>query len=373
MATISKCVSVGTLIALFLFYITSSYLKKITEPTSFEEIETAHSATFPSITVCPRKWGQDNFQTFEDVKVSIDEFKAKTSAWLGQEGIGVTHSLKDLKNASVLSTYFNATLDYVWEVSAIMQPQKSNPLIPCLTLNIPPYLDLESKQGIHFIKVKVTENGDNLYFSKHDYHQSQANFHIDQSVSFEILKPGLGYIEYLVQTETTLLNKARYACLEGNSMYLKVCLDNFINGQLGCSLPWTPITDEIRVCETEDDLKAFRNLSFHMTSKDIQKLITQQGCFKPNCKKTTWTKNQYIETWPVSSDKTEFYIMITSNSKVLQRKEVLLADLQTFVADIGSYLGFFLGASILSLTELGITYLKKTCKAILDKFFSKSI
>ena len=59
--------------------------------------------------------------------------------------------------------------------------------------------------------------------------------------------------------------------------------------------------------------------------------------------------------------------MITPDSKVLQRKEVLLADFGTFLADIGSYLGFFLGASILSLTELGLAYLKTTCKTVLEK------
>ena len=372
MTTISKCINVVILTSLFLYYIINSYLTKLSEPTTFEEVEKTHCATFPSLTVCPRNWGQDDFKTFDDVLVAIDAFKAKTQAWLGQEGIGVPQVLKDLKNESMLFEDFNTSLDYVWESSAIMQPQAFNPIIPCLTINVPPNLK-SPEQGINYIRVKINDNQDNLYLTKHGYHQSQENYHIDQSVSFEILKPDLGHIEYLIQTETSLLNKVRHDCLEDNSMYLKVCLDDFIADQLSCSLPWTSRqVSGSRQCQSEVDLQAFRNLSFHMTSKKIKDLIAKKGCFKPNCKTSTWTKNQYIETWPLDGY-TEFYIMITPDSKVLQRKEVLLADFGTFLADIGSYLGFFLGASILSLTELGLSYIKKTCKTIFDKICSRSL
>ena len=366
MTTVSKFINIAILTSLFLFFIINSYLTKLSEPTTFEEVEKTNCATFPSLTVCPRNWGQDNFKTFDDVLIAIDAFKAKTQAWLGQEGIGVPQVLKNLKNESMLSEDFNSSLDYVWESSAIMQPQAFNPIIPYVTLNVPPNLK-SPQQGINYIKVKINDNQDNLYLTKHGYHQSQENYHIDQSVSFEILKPSLGHIEYLIQTETSLLNKVRHDCLEDNSMYLKTCLDDFIADQLGCSLPWT--SRQVfgsRQCQTEVDLQAFRNLSFHMTSKQIKDLITKKGCFKANCKTSTWIKNQYIETWPLDGY-TEFYIMITPDSKVLQRKEVLLADFGTFLADIGSYLGFFLGASILSLTELGIAYLKTTCKTVLEK------
>ena len=47
------------------------------------------------------------------------------------------------------------------------------------------------------------------------------------------------------------------------------------------------------------------------------------------------------------------------DAKVLQRQEVLLADFSTFVVDCGSYLGLFLGASILSLTDSALAYVVK--------------
>ena len=50
--------------------------------------------------------------------------------------------------------------------------------------------------------------------------------------------------------------------------------------------------------------------------------------------------------------------------KVLQRKEIRLADFSTFIADCGSYLGLFLGASILSLSDIGISLVKKVMKVL---------
>ena len=45
------------------------------------------------------------------------------------------------------------------------------------------------------------------------------------------------------------------------------------------------------------------------------------------------------------------------------KEEIKLADFSTFMADCGSYLGLFLGASILSLSEIGVTLAKRLKKA----------
>ena len=48
-----------------------------------------------------------------------------------------------------------------------------------------------------------------------------------------------------------------------------------------------------------------------------------------------------------------------SDAYTIQRKEILIADFSTFVVDCGSYLGLFLGASILSLTDTVLAYILK--------------
>ena len=223
------------------------------------------------------------------------------------------------------------------------------------------------KKGNQQIAITISDNVDWIYLTKHEYQQSQHNYQLDQSEGFEILSPDSYHIALLAQTETIHLKKGRYECCEDNSMNLKSCLDNFIAEQLKCYLPWTKSESQFVKCQTKEDLNAFRNLSFYMTSTEVTKLISRKGCFKPNCRVSKWTQN-IIEK---GEDKTHtsVYFTIPSDTKVLQRNEVLLADLQTFVVDCGSYLGLFLGASVLSLTELGHSFFKTVSKAFHKKFF----
>ena len=64
----------------------------------------------------------------------------------------------------------------------------------------------------------------------------------------------------------------------------------------------------------------------------------------------------YIEDY----DSTQIRIYIPSTAKVIQRKEIRLANMATFIADVGSYLGLFLGGSILSLIDIALTFVVNT-------------
>ena len=95
-----------------------------------------------------------------------------------------------------------------------------------------------------------------------------------------------------------------------------------------------------------------------------------KGCFRPNCKQTTWTKNQFTNYWDNEGSAFVAFI-IPSSAKVIQRKEIRLADFSTFIADCGSYLGLFLGASVLSLIDIVIAYIKRTFKAIYESIHNR--
>ena len=328
------------------------------EPTSYEEIEVENYATFPSITLCPRNSGYDNFSTFNDVMQDIEELNENTHAGLWIEGL---RQYLDLKDSTLLTTKLNTSMDYVWEYSAVLQHQFQNAIIPCITINFPPHK--MSNQGTLNLQVSVKDYNPstNIYFTKHEYKQLRHSYQIDQSLSYQLLMKHEGHTEYFIQIETSHLKKSRFDCFEDNSMYFKDCIEEFIAEQIGCYLPWTKQSPISRnVCQGQQELKDFRNLSFHMMSQsqEIQDMIAKKGCFKPNCRQTTWTKNQFIERWKRENE-TFLLMIIPPSAKVLQRKEVLLADVSTFVADCGSYLGLFLGASILTLTNLVIAFIRK--------------
>ena len=68
----------------------------------------------------------------------------------------------------------------------------------------------------------------------------------------------------------------------------------------------------------------------------------------------------YHEIWyPGNENQTLILFAVPDTSKTLVRREIMLADFATFMADCGSYLGLFLGASILSLSEIGVTAFKQ--------------
>ena len=194
---------------------------------------------------------------------------------------------------------------------------------------------------------------------------------MDRSVSFQLLSPGIGYSDFMIQTETISLKKSKYNCFEDNSMIFKDCINDFISEQIKCQLPWAKQTTNFSVCKTEEDLKSFRNLSIHIRKKDNKHKIDERGCFKHNCKRTTWIKNQYIERWVDGNNDTSIYLSILSSSKVVIRKEILLADYSTFIADCGSYLGLFVGASVLSLTDTFVAYFKRLYNSLLTRISMK--
>ena len=127
----------GCLVCTFLYTIIRSYLNVLDEPTTFEETEVKYHSTFPSITICPKQRKQDDYKTFSDLVKAIDNFKERTFATFGIDGLGVQRKEWDLKNSSVLQMEFNQTLDSVWTTSAIVQPDFTTRLTPCVTLNIP--------------------------------------------------------------------------------------------------------------------------------------------------------------------------------------------------------------------------------------------
>ena len=119
---------------------------------------------------------------------------------------------------------------------------------------------------------------------------------------------------------------------------------------------WDTLYHNYQPCQTSNQLEEFRNLSLTITSETMTQKINARGCFKPNCMKTTWVKNEYNENWQTQNE-TILYINLPSVMKVIQRKEIKLAGYSVLLADFGSYLGLFLGASVLSLTEMGAAYL----------------
>ncbi len=189
-----------------------------------------------------------------------------------------------------------------------------------------------------------------FYFEKHEYGQSMQNYDFDRS-QVEILHDNRAYNEYLTETETNWLKKSNFECIEDNSIFMTSCIDEFIAEEIGCILPWTKTISKLEKCSGTQKLIEFRNLSTHITSEALQLRLKTKGCMTPNCKKRSWTKTTNTESWQTNNVGAEMNIYVPFTAKVIKYQEIFLADFSTFLADCGSYMGLFLGASILSLTD----------------------
>ena len=199
-----------------------------------------------------------------------------------------------------------------------------------------------------------------FYFEKHEFGQSLQNYDFDRS-HLEILHPFVAYNEYLIQTETTWLKKSSFDCFEDNSLKITDCIDNFISEKMGCRLPWVKSTRRMKLneCSGTEKLKEFRNVSSSITSEKSKKALKRRGCLTPNCKKITWRRSANTESWYTHHNGTEMNIYVPFSAKVVRKQEIKLADFSTFLADCGSYLGLFLGASILSITDVLLSCFKR--------------
>ena len=171
-------------------------------------------------------------------------------------------------------------------------------------------------------------------------------------------------MEVLAETETIHVKKSTYDCYEDNSMKMTHCINDFYATQLGCQLPWAATGQGWKECQTPETLAQFRNLSFYITTDEMKAKVEDFGCLKANCRTFKWIKTPYDELWNRNVDGIGtyghgLYVVIPFTSKLLRRQEVMLADFGTFAADCGAYLGLFLGMSVLTITDIFLTFLKK--------------
>ena len=97
----------------------------------------------------------------------------------------------------------------------------------------------------------------------------------------------------------------------------------------------------------------------------IKKELNQAGCFVQNCYKRTWDiKSTNVEA---NQNTTEMVFSIFHNSKLTVKKEVKLYTFTNFFAEIGGYLGLFLGESLASFIFMSIDWMKVIAKAIQNK------
>ena len=349
----------------FLCAILMSFLQVLKEQTTFEEKILKKRGTLPSLTICEFHYeNNQKYKTLQDVMDSIEEKKQNIIA-----SILYQRENFDLKNQSILKEKFNTTYDQVWSHSATMFQDEAASIITCTTLNLD-FIKKPDNHGTFWLNLTVyrqvshaLDNFNNFYLEKHMPGQSLHNYQFDWVDGLDILYTKKGHTQIPIQTETISLNTRHHHCNQYNSLRFTQCIDDFMTEYLNCSVPW--ITNPTKPkCEGEAKLEEFRQYYRDISTKATKEKIKQRGCFQPNCEMTSW-KNAYVDSFELEKKNgTRLWFGLPSNTYTIRREEILLKDFPTFVADCGSYLGLFLGASVLSITDIIVS----SCKKLVEIF-----
>ena len=316
-----------------------------------------------SVTFCNRQFEPDNFASFDDIMEAIK--KTQQNNYLAKI-VYFSHHLwyeTNISDANQLKKYWNKEMEEIWSHGPHMQLHFPFSLIICTTLNLTglgKHRDMSVQ--LHLYLYDQTGSGI-FYIEKHQQGQSLYPYGFDKTDNFYVTHAGKGDFKTVTTEETISLKKSTYDCYEDNSMKKQDCINDFIAEELDCKLPWATYkgSSKLEECEGTEKFKEFKILSRDIKYTNLTEKLKKKGCFKPNCITYKWL-TKFHEHWDLNDPSNRTYSVIlfeiTSQSNTIVRKEIRLADFWTFLADCGSYLGLFLGASVLSLSETAVSLLK---------------
>ena len=326
------------------------------EPTTFEERTIKNQGSLPSITFCEDS-EDDDFTTMQDILDAMDKIKHKSNAYISFMGKGIDYEKVDLKDSTALSNRFNVTLDDIWSFTATVSQFHVPNIFVCSSANLD-FLKVPEQGRVNVNTNSCSEDKFTLRFEKHQPGQSLYNFQFDYNNGYQYYRQGIFQYKSFITVKTESLKTSTFDCYEDNSMKMTECIDEYIAEQLNCSLPWAKPLLGYDICNPNEKLEKFRNIHGNITAKASILNLTRKGCFKPNCLQTTW-QDSYVAWGSPEPNCSMVSFGLLSSAITIQREEILLADFSTFVVDCGSYLGLFLGASILSLTDSALAYVFK--------------
>ena len=172
---------------------------------------------------------------------------------------------------------------------------------------------------------------------------------------------------YITQTNIKALDQPTQRCRKGNLTSLKTsaCIAAFVNKQVGCN---TKILgsqySNTPPCTTKSQLLALANISRMLDEADENDIYEMTGCLS-SCEKDSYT----LSADPLETNTAtvyngdipcelhlQFRMMHTSYE---EKEQYIIYDVDSFIADVGGYMGLLLGSSLLSLYKVLETIMRK--------------
>ena len=209
----------------------------------------------------------------------------------------------------------------------------------------------------------------------HESGQSRYNYDVDRS-KIKYVDKG-SHVVYTMSGQQDVvkrLKKSNFMCHEDNSNQQADCLNNYYASKLNCTLPWAHTDDQEHtdLCDGKDKFEEFRNLTMSIGEFEATNELEKMGCIIPNCQQKSWN----IETTKklkniFNPNATHPWFIFSLKTKVLLRNEIELYTVSSFFAEIGGYLGLFLGESMVSYFLMGVRWAQKFFSSHMCKLCKK--
>ena len=357
---IVKIVTIFLLSALLILSFIKSIFKVTKEETSIDYKQKGGLIRFPTFTFCLQQpiltHSEHNLTTFEDLDLLINKTKESFKATLSVQGSTTLPSWYDnieldLTNETILATYFpNTTLDNVLS----FVPKTSH--IPPFSLGICTqlYVPLESitEDMTSFLSININEdnvNNGSLYMVEMmDKLMSRYNTQFDWSQDLEIVETKSQHISRLTMEIKNKVNSNHDPCFDSIETS-QTCVDNIIVDALKCNPKWIKTQKSFKTCSGSEKFRDFIKISKNLV---INSTLSKH-CYPNLCTEVKWNlKSSKSITNNFNENATSFTYYIPSNTKVQFMEEILIYSWSNLLADLGGYLGLYLGGSILSLFDL---------------------
>lgn len=171
----------------------------------------------------------------------------------------------------------------------------------------------------------------------------------------------------LTKTHVIEFDQPSEHCSNLQNPNTSVCIASYIEKQLGCNPRiFGSLLTSKRYCNTSSELKSLANLTTAFRQYSGNKIYETTGCLA-SCERYEFGKMEATLTEKSSDPVKDLHIMFLIRSGSYEEKEeYLLYDTNSFIADVGGFMGLCLGLSLFSLynevVDLVVRFKARICK-----------
>jgi hypothetical protein len=127
------------------------------------------------------------------------------------------------------------------------------------------------------------------------------------------------------------------------------CITEYIETECGCTIPLAKTNSDFPTCNETAQFQKLNDLTIKLVEADDNAIYNITGCISA-CNKNEYELKAITDLLPYDLPKHQLLLNIGFNSgRYIEKEQYVVYDTNSFVADVGGYMGLLLGHSLFSL------------------------